>query len=140
MKRVMLYFGLLLMLGVVSAQTSPPKAARDSMEDFWQRFQTAVVKGDKQTVAALAGYPVSVPYGIKPIRNKTQFLRNYKTIFFFEANAAKCFPKAKPDFDTASPNEFSVACSIGGPDTPLVYMFTRGRNGWRFTGLDNINE
>jgi hypothetical protein len=140
-KRAIIGVVLLVLVSGVYAQTPPRTATADSMQVFWQKFRAAVVKGDKETVAALSGYPLSMPYGIKDIRNKAQFLKNYRTIFFFEGNAAKCFPKATPVVDPQNPREFTIGCAItGGIDEPLQYTFTRGRNGWRFTGFDNVNE
>jgi len=62
--------------------------------------------------------------------------------FFSETNAAKCFAKAKPDVDKQRPKEFLIGCKMtgGGEEEPIVYTFTRGRTGWKFTGFDNINE
>ena len=143
MKRMSIYAGLLLlMISNIYAQNPPQKPNADSMQEFWQKFQTAVTKGDKQTVAALSVYPISMPYGIKNIRNKAQLLKSYRTIFFSEGNAAECFPKAKPTVDPQRPNEFTIGCRMtgGSDEEPLVYTFRFGRNGWRFTSFDNINE
>jgi len=69
----------------------------------------------------------------------------YSTVFNGEADAAKCFRDAKPITDPARPRQFLVACKFkdevddaAGP--PIVYSFTRTRTGWKFNGLDNINE
>ena len=141
MKRAIMGAALLVLVSSLQAQTPPKTPSANSMQVFWEKFRESVVKGDKETFADLTAYPLSMPYGIKDIRNKAQFLKNYRTIFFFEGNAAKCFPKAKPEVDAQNPKQFIIACSItGGIDEPLQYTFTRGRNGWRFTGFDNVNE
>jgi hypothetical protein len=140
-KRAIVSATLLVLVSSLYAQTPPKTTTADSTQVFWEKFRTAIVKGDKETVVALSAYPISMPYGIKDIRNRAQLLKNYRTIFFYEGNAAKCFPKAKPMVDPQNPKEFTIACSItGGIDEPLQYTFTRGRNGWRFTGFDNVNE
>lgn len=141
MKRALVSASLLVLVSSLYAQTPPKTATADSVQVFWEKFRTAVVNGDKGTVVSLSGYPISMPYGIKDIRTRAQLLKNYRTIFFYEGNAAKCFPKAKPIVDPQNSKEFIIACSItGGIDEPLQYTFTRGRNGWRFTGFDNVNE
>ena len=33
------------------------------MNAFWEKFKAAVIKGDKETVAALSAFPLSMGYG-----------------------------------------------------------------------------
>jgi len=130
-------------MGTAFAQAPPkPSAAAPSMQAFWEKFRNAVARNDKETVATLSRFPISMPYGVPDVRNKTQLMKRYGFIFSGEANAAKCFPKSQPVVDKQRPKEFSIACSFaaGGEDKPLVYTFALTRNGWRFAGFDNINE
>src|SRR5918993_75682 len=87
-----------------SQTKAPSKAAQsdDSMEAFWEKFKAAVVKGDKETVAALSQFPISMGYGMTDLKNKAQLMRHYRVLFFGETNAAKCFPKAKPQVNPAT--------------------------------------
>jgi hypothetical protein len=117
--------------------------AVESIPVFWEKFRTAVIKGDKETVAALSRFPFSRGYRMASLKNKAQLMKNYRQIFFNETNAAKCFPKAKPYVEKGRPKEFTIGCSFassGDGGGPFEYRFTLTRNGWRFTGFENINE
>ncbi|SRR6266849_2623483 len=142
MRRLIVSACLLATMGTVFPQTPKQTTNADSMPVFWEKFKTAIIKGDKETVAALSAFPISMPYGMTNIKNKAQLMKYYRDIFFSETNAAKCFAKAKPDVDKQRPKEFLIGCKMtgGGEEEPIVYTFTRGRTGWKFTGFDNINE
>ena len=133
---------LLAMMGTVFGQKPNQTTTADSMPVFWEKFKTAIIRGDKETVAALSAFPISMPYVMTNIKNKAQLMKHYRDIFFSETGAAKCFAKAKPDVDKQRPKEFTISCKMtgGGEEEPIVYTFTRGRTGWKFTGFDNINE
>ena len=126
--------------------TTKPVSVVDSMQAFWNKFKAAVIKGDKETVAALSQFPISLNDGMTPIRNKAQFTKNYRFLFSGETNAAKCFSKAKPALETVTknrPREFTVGCSFaggGGEEEPFEYRFTLTRSGWKFTSFTNVNE
>lgn len=131
---------LSLVLLAVSANNA---AAQSSFDDFWKNFKAAVVKRDKTAVAALTKFPLSMPYGVKTVRTKADFLKRYPEIFDGETDAAKCFPKAKPAKDDAK--NYSLYCGFKQtPDdtenTPIKYSFELTKTGWKFAGLDNINE
>ena len=142
MRRLIVSACLLATMGTVFPETPKRTTNADSMPVFWEKFKTAIIKGDKETVAALSAFPISMPFGMTNIKNKAQLMKYYRDIFFSETNAAKCFAKAKPDVDKQRPNEFLIGCKMtgGGEEEPIVYTFTRGRTGWKFTGFDNINE
>lgn len=115
----------------------------NSIEAFWKKFRSAVIKGDKEAVAKLSRFPITRGYGMASIRTRAQFMRRYRDLFFNETNAALCFPKAKPVIDRERPKEFSVSCPFardGGNEEPFVYSFSLTRTGWKFTGFENINE
>ena len=138
---------------VVSAQTwlagllillSFPNAfAESEFSAFWQKFKSAVVAGDKAVVAEMTKFPMSMPYGVKAVKNKENFLRRYDEIFKGEANAAQCFPKAKPQTETDG--HYDVYCPFKGTpndweNAPNRFMFELTKGGWKFAGLDNVNE
>lgn len=137
-----------------SQTKAPGKAAQsaDSMEVFWEKFKAAVIKGDKETVGALSQFPISMGYGMTDLKNKAQLMRDYRELFFGETNAAKCFPKAKPQVSPATkkrPKEFTIGCGFASEVArgvasdeagPFEYRFSLTPNGWRFTGFENINE
>lgn len=131
-------FGLLLS-GAVGSSLSP--APQDSTKEiFWEKFKTAVIKKDKAAVAALSQYPVGMPYGYRSIRNRPQLIQRYRDVFNHEGDAAECFKTARPESEAGRPKEFTVACPNGAGDLVVIYSFGLTRNGWRFNGLDNINE
>ena len=70
--------------------TAGASAQNDSAIDtFWAKFKAAVIKGDKESVAALTQFPVGMPYGQAAVRTKAQLLKRYRQVFNSEANAAK---------------------------------------------------
>ncbi len=141
-----LAFGTMALAKAPGQAPGKPAQSADSMTAFWEKFRAAVIKGDKETVAALSQFPISLNDGMTPVRNKAQLTKRYRYLFFGETNAAKCFPKAKPDVYPSTkkrPKEFTVSCSFardGGEEEPFEYRFTLTRNGWRFTSFTNINE
>lgn len=112
----------------------------ESFDSFWQEFKTAVSKHDVTTIARLSKFPIGMSYGIPSIRNKVQLTRRYRQLFNEQTDAAACFNKAKPEVDAANPKKFSVACADAAGNEVVIYMFEQTRTGWKFTGLDNINE
>ena len=138
-------FGTTALAEVKAKALGQPAQSDDSMPAFWEKFKAAVIKGDKETVAALSQFPISLNDGMTPLRNKAQFMNKYRFLFSGETNAAKCFPKAKPEVEPATkkrPKEFTIGCAFasgGGEDEPFEYRFTLTRNGWRFTSFTNIN-
>lgn len=142
MRKLAIVLPLLLLAASVFGSTRPSK--NDSMTAFWEKFKTAVIKGDKEAVFAMSSLPVTMEYGMPRIKTKVQFMTYYKHIFAGEANAAKCFKTAKPEVDSRNRKLFSVGCpfaaDINPADQDLVYTFKLTAAGWRFVGYDNINE
>jgi hypothetical protein len=112
----------------------------DSTETFWQSFKTAVGKHDVETIARLSKFPIEMSYGIQSIKTKAQLAKRYRQLFNEQTNAAACFEKAKPVVDADNPKRFTVACPDAAGNEVVVYHFDQTRTGWKFTGLDNLNE
>ena len=112
----------------------------DSTETFWQAFKTAVTKHDVEAVARLSKFPLEMSYGISSIKTKAQLARRYRQVFNEQTDAAACFAKAKPEIDTQNPRLFTVACPNAAGDEVVIYHFEQTKAGWKFTGLDNLNE
>jgi hypothetical protein len=138
MKNTVLFCVSLLFAATALAQL--PVKSEESPRLFWERFTTAVVNGDKATVANLSQFPIEMPYGMPSVKNKTQLFSRFRKVFFSETDAAKCFSKAKPEIDPAKPNAFDITCKNATGDDVIVYSFSLTRNGWRFRAFDNINE
>ena len=112
----------------------------DSTDTFWQSFKTAVSKRDVETIARLSKFPLEMSYGIPVIRTKAQLTRRYRQVFNEQTNAAACFAKAKPEIDADNPKHFTVACPDAAGNEVVIYHFEQTRTGWKFSGLDNLNE
>ncbi len=112
----------------------------DSAETFFQGFKTAVSKRDVETIARLSKFPLEMSYGIPAIKTKAQLSKRYRQIFNEQTDAAACFSKAKLEMDPENPKHFSVACPDAAGNEVVIYHFEQTRVGWRFTGLDNLNE
>jgi hypothetical protein len=111
------------------------------IEEFWEKFRDAVIKGDKPTVARLSRFPISMPYGIASVKNRAQLIRRYRDVFNHDGSSASdCFATAKPVTDPGRPKEFTVGCKNLAGDEVIIYTFRRTPAGWRFALLDNINE
>ena len=131
----------LMLSGTVSGLTFPRQNNANSARDaFWDKFKTAVIKRDKATVAELSQYPISMPYGMRSVRSKAQLIKRYREVFNHEGDAADCFKTSQPYSEAAKPKEFSVGWKNAAGDEVVIYSFVLTRNGWRFNGLDNINE
>jgi hypothetical protein len=112
----------------------------DSAETFWQTFKTAVSKRDVETIARLSRFPLGMSYGIASIKTKAQLSRRYRQVFNEQTDAAACFSKATLEKDPENPKHLSVACPDAAGNPVVVYHFEQTRTGWKFTGLDNLNE
>ena len=109
---------------------------------FWKKFKSAVVSSDKSAVAEMTKFPLSMPYEVKAVKNKQEFLRRYDEIFKGEANAARCFTSAKPQKQS---EQYEVYCPFKDTpndweNAPIRFIFESTKSGWKFAGLDNINE
>ena len=121
----------------------PNAFAESDFSAFWKKFKSAVAAGDKAVVVEMTKFPVSMSYGVKAVKSKEDFVRRYDEIFKGEANAAQCFAKAKPQKESAQ--RYEVYCPFKDTpndweNAPIRFIFELTKGGWKFTGLDNINE
>jgi hypothetical protein len=110
---------------------------------FWKKFKSAVTAGDKSAVAAMTKFPLSMPYEQKKVKDKADLLRRYDEVFKGEANAAQCFAKAEPKKDSG--RGYEIYCPFKATpndreNTPIRFYFELTSTGWKFAGLDNVNE
>lgn len=136
----MIAFLALIILAMVPFTVAASRQPDTSIETFWAKFKAAVIKGDKESVAAMTQFPIGMPYGQAAVRTKAQLLKRYRQVFNSEANAAKCFADAKPETDPARPKEFTIGCDNGSGQKVVIYAFALTKPGWKFKSLDNINE
>jgi hypothetical protein len=135
MKHISLLAGILLLVSNAFAQ--------DDFPAFWEKFRSAVIAGDKAGVAAMTKFPLSMSYGVKAVKNKEDFFRRFNEIFKGEANAVQCFANAKPEKE--SDRRYLIYCPFKETpndleNAPIRFSFERTKSGWKFAGLDNINE
>ena len=138
MKKITTLSLILLLTGTLFA-TSAGQAA-NSFETFWQTFKTAVSKRDVEGVARLSRFPIEMSYGIASIKTKAQLIKRYRQVFNEQTDAAVCFSKAKPEVNAENSKQFTVACPDAAGNEVVIYHFEQTRTGWKFTGLDNLNE
>ena len=129
--------------GVLILLTFPNAFAESDFSAFWKKFKSAVIAGDKAAVAEMTKLPLSMGYEMKVVKNKETFLRRYDEIFKGEANAVQCFGSAEPHKQSA--RKYEVYCPFketpnDWENAPIRFMFELTKAGWRFVGLDNINE
>jgi len=129
--------------GILILLLFPSAFAQTDFSAFWKKFKSAVIAGDKAAVAEMTKFPLSMPYEVKAVKNKENFLRRYDEIFKGEANAAQCFASAKPY--KQSDRQYDVNCPFketpnDREDVPIRFIFEQTKNGWKFSGLDNVNE
>jgi len=135
--------GKTLLAGILVLLFFPSAFAQSDFSAFWKRFKSAVIAGDKAAVAEMTKFPLSMPYEVKAVKNKQEFLRRYDEIFKSEANAAQCFKSAEPH--KQSDRQYDIYCPFKDTpkdweNAPIRFIFELTKSGWRFVGLDNINE
>ena len=129
--------------GVLILLSFPSAFAESDFSTFLGKFKSAVIAGDKAAVAEMTKFPLSMPYEVKAVKNKEGFLRRYDEIFKGEANAARCFKSVEPQKE--SNRRYGIYCPfkdtpVDKENAPIRFIFELTKSGWRFVGLDNINE
>jgi len=121
----------------------PEAFGQSEFSAFWSKFRSAVIGRDKASVADMTKFPLSMPYSVKPVKEKQEFLRRYNEIFNGEANAAQCFASARPRKESAQ--RYEIYCPFKETpedmeNAPIRFVFELTKSGWKFAALDNINE
>jgi hypothetical protein len=135
-------FVCLLVLSVITLLPLRASTANvdETMQKFWDEFSAAVRKKDVEAIARLSNFPITMSYGIPSVKNKIQLRKHYRTVFNEQSDAAACFSKKQPELDEGNPKRFTVACPDQAGNEVVVYQFSRTKAGWKFVGLDNLNE
>ena len=108
-------------------QTTPAFAA------FWPKFQSAVAKNDKEALAAMTKFPLTMPYGVPAVKTKAQFLQRYGKIF--DAETRKCFAAAQPERENKKSARYNVFCGEA-----MLYVFDLTGGVYKLVAVDNVNE
>jgi hypothetical protein len=130
---------LVLLLAGSSIATNWAQTS-NSFRPFWESFKSAVTKRDVETIARLSKFPIEMSYGIPSIRTKAQLSKRYRQLFNEQTHAVTCFAKATPEKNADNPKQYSVACPDAAGNEVVIYHFEQTRTGWKFMGLDNLNE
>lgn len=132
-----------LVLSITLCLTIPSAFAQTDFSVFWKNFRSAVKSGNRATVAEMTKFPLSMPAFQNAIKTKEDFLRRYNEVFKGEADPAQCFGSAKPRKD--STGRYEIYCPFketpkDQENAPIRFLFELTKSGWKFAGLDNINE
>jgi hypothetical protein len=112
----------------------------DARDTFWQQFKTAVSNKNVEAIASMSRFPIGMSYGIPSVKNKTDLRKRYRKVFAEQSNAAACFKNAKLEVDHENSKHFTVACPDVAGNEVVIYHFNETKTGWKFTGMDNLNE
>jgi hypothetical protein len=129
--------GILILLSFSNA------FAESDFSAFWKKFKAAVAADDKAAAAEMTKFPLSMAYGVRVVKSKEDFLRRYNEIFKGEANAAQYFAKTEPHKE--SDRQYEIYCPFketpnDWENAPIRFVFESTKTGWKFSGLDNVNE
>lgn len=129
--------------GILILLSFPSVFAQGDFSAFWKKFKSAVIAGDKAKTAEMTKFPLSMSYLVKAVKDKQEFLRRYNEIFKGEADAAQCFESSEPRKESG--RRYEIYCPFKDTtndreNTPIRFIFESTRAGWKFAGLDNINE
>src|SRR5262249_52587919 len=135
--------GQSFLVGIVILLFSSTAFAQSDFSAFWKEFKSVVIAGDKAKVADMTKFPLSMPYSIKAVKNKDDFLRRYNEIFKGEANAAQCFGSAEPRKESAK--RYEIYCPFketphDRENAPIRFLFEATKSGGRCASLDETNE
>jgi hypothetical protein len=128
------------LIGISILLVCPCAFSQSDFSAFWKKFSAAAMAGDKATVSEMTKFPLSMPYLVKAVKTKADFLGRYDEIFNGEANAAQCFRNAEPRKESG---RYEIYCPFketpnDKENAPIRYVFERTKSGWKFAGLDNI--
>lgn len=105
----------LLTAGFGFAQNKP---VNDQLAAFWTSFQTAVVKGDAESVASMTKLPFLID---RKDYDRAKFVKVFPELF--PAKAKKCFATAKPVKEN---DGFDIFCG------ERMFVFERSGGTYKF--------
>jgi len=110
------FYGILLSLVLFAGALSAQEAKTPGFPDFWKKFQTAVVKDDRESVASMT----VLPFYWGASLDRAGFLKAYPKIFGDKSR--ECFRQGKLIKDDPFQNLF---CGR------LMYRFGADSGSWR---------
>jgi hypothetical protein len=132
--------GRIWLAGILILFLFPNAFAQTDFSTFWKKFRSAVIAA---AVAEMTKFPLSMLTFQKAVKNEADFLRRYNEIFKGEANASQCFASAKSEKQSA--RRYEIYCPFKETphdwgNAPVRFIFELTKSGWKFAGLDNVNE
>lgn len=154
--KIAIVLSIALLLSAVPLPISPVASSQtnDGLEAFVDKFRTAVIKGDKETVIGLSEFPMRMPGRVKPIKNAADLRVRYREVFNKYINAAQCLREKYNDPSSAE-SKRSFAESLRNSENPkharfncaddtgyyYDYVFQLTKTGWKFVRLVRyVNE
>jgi hypothetical protein len=152
MKKAIILDMCLLLSGAVSVIGSGNFVqSDDGFDAFVEKFRAAVIKGDKETVVRLSGYPIRMPGRVRNIKDAADLRLRYREVFNKYANAPKCFAEKYKDPRFPESNNQYIG-PVRDSENPKLGRFFCGDNtgyginywleltktGWRFVRLDRF--
>ena len=150
-KRIILCICLLLCGAALTMAQDNPAESDDGLDAFVEKFRAAVIKGDKETVVGLSGYPLRMPGRVRNIRNAADLRLRYREVFIKYANAPQClaekyndprFPETNNTYvaplrDSENPKRARFFC---GDNTGygINYVLELTKTGWRFVRVERF--
>lgn len=110
---------VLLAPAALDARGQAAAQAKESFTQFWTRFKAALVKDDRQSVAAMTKFRT----GDETYMTDKEFLAKWYGELRRER---RCFARAKPVKDQES---YSVFCG------ERIFLFERIEGAWKFTDI-----
>ena len=144
---------LCLLLSGAAPAIVPGNSAHsdDGFDAFVEKFRTAVIGGDKETVIGLSGFPIRMPGRVRNIRDAADLRLRYREVFNKYTSAAKClaekvddprYPESKNkyveplrDSDNRKLARFYCADNTG---YGINYVFELTKTGWKFVRLERF--
>jgi hypothetical protein len=129
--------------GVLILLSFPNAFAESDFSTFWREIKSAIIAGDKSKVAEMTKFPLSMPYLIKAVKNKEDFLAPLQRNFQRRGRCRQCFASGNRKRNLREAMQSIVpsrTLQTTGENAPIRFIFELTKSGWRFAGLDNVNE
>jgi hypothetical protein len=135
MRKAIILFICLLLSGSTLPSVGQSWKTDEKFKAFWQKFRTAVISGDKETIVGLSSFPIRMPGRVRSIKDPADLRLRYQEVFNKRTNAAKCFKRDDSEpvgqSEGGRPKEYAIFCYVGGGDE-VVFSLKLTRTGWKF--------
>ena len=133
MKTLLIALCCLCLSAAPAARGAQPAQNTSAFDAFWPKFRSAVARGDREAVAAMTRFPLTMPYGVPAVKTKAQFLQRYARIF--DAASRKCLAAGRPERENDKSARYNILCR-----NAMLYEFDLVGGAYRLVAVDNANE